>query len=143
MRRPFRPAIRRTMRLAMRRIMRGVMSPLSMPPMKIYVCIIIKYIYVHMYSIYYLGEVSFQGLCMGFSLISVAEMFFHCFISFCKRRAENPGSSSKAINESDESDNGGGGQFMCERHKKMIEPTHHAEGRVDPVDLALKNRNWF
>jgi hypothetical protein len=21
--------------------------------------------------------------------------------------------------------------------------THHAEGRVDPVDLALKNRNWF
>jgi hypothetical protein len=20
---------------------------------------------------------------------------------------------------------------------------HHAEGRVDPVDLALKNRNWF
>jgi hypothetical protein len=61
---------------------------------------------------------------MGFSLISVAEMFFHCFISFCKRRAENPGSN--AINESDESDNGG--QFMCERHKKMIEPT---EGEYD------------
>jgi hypothetical protein len=20
---------------------------------------------------------------------------------------------------------------------------HHAEGLVDPVDLALKNRNWF
>jgi hypothetical protein len=25
-----------------------------------------------------------------------------------------------------------------------IDPyTHHAEGRVDPDDLAIKNRNWF
>jgi hypothetical protein len=25
----------------------------------------------------------FQGLCMGFSLISAAEILYHCFVSFC------------------------------------------------------------
>jgi hypothetical protein len=29
------------------------------------------------------------------------------------------------------------------RYSTLLYSTHHAEGLVDPVDLALKNRNWF
>jgi hypothetical protein len=33
--------------------------------------------------------------------------------------------------------------FILKISNIQLSLTHHAEGRVDPVDLALKNRNWF
>jgi hypothetical protein len=46
----------------------------------------------------------------------------------------------EAINEEEEEEEDGGKSAIFQ---DAIFQAHHAEVRVDPVDLALKNRNWF